>query len=1028
MIAFPCLVKAQGAAGASVRGTVTTETGAAIANARISLLNTSTGNVFRVATGERGEFDFENLPIGGPYTLEAAAIGMRPTTIAGIVLHLGDHFSRALVLSATAAHRLNDVVIRGSALRDPGSGGAGYSIPGEAVRGMPLRDRDFTGLFGMAPQATGAGNVSVTGQHFRYNAIQVDGGVGSDRFFAGTQPGDRVGAKSLSLEAVSELRILVAPFDVRQGGFAGGLINAVTRSGTNRFEGTVFISQSGGKLAGPDSSGARIRGVSNTQYGISLGGPIVRDRLHFFAVADLQSQRTLFEGPSATDPATGISDSTARRAQAVFLNKYGFAAGGVDAPILHQPNYNLFAKLSWQPSARHVASLTQTSFGGSTDNLNRTVRNRNNRDGWQLSNSGSYSRLKSLTTRLVVVSSLGALSNELITSIGTVNLDTRSRNSVPLFLVQGDLPNTYLAGGSVKGAQGTETDQRAIELTDNLSWKRSSHLVTLGTQTHFLHFRDSFFLGHWGVWTFGSVSALENADPLRYEVSLPLRPGGPVADYSAVELAGYLQDKWSPTTRFTLTAGLRADVPFFDKPTANPALLANQALGSIDTRAIPSGNVLISPRVGFSYSFGRDADYMLRGGVGGFAARTPYVWLTTAYNSTGRDQTLLICNPAEGVPAPTTDIRNLPSRCLSNSSVPVPSVSYIDRDFRFQQSIKYVFGLDHQFTNGLTVSLDATRTLGRNTLLITDANLNEAGMNSENRMMYGTISSTGQIRASRIDAGYGQIFRFANGPAERAVDLSAVLEKRWASRGILEVAYAWSRAEDFMSLVGNHGMLFLQNSPIDGTLGSRRLRRSARDIPHNLVVSLVAPRAVFGVTGAMFFRAHSGAPYAYVVNGDANADGTQSNDLMYVPRDAADVSLRNPQLYPALDAFIESEPCLKRQRGRVMARNSCRNPAIRRFDSRLTRPVRFFRGQNVELSADLFNVPNMLRHDWGLARETVNTRESVNLLSVVGWDAANNRPLYTIPSAAGTAVLPARNQIVVDDSRWRIQLGVRYSF
>lgn len=1018
---------AQGVAGASLRGTVTSDSGVPIPNARVSLKNTSTGNVFLLMTGERGEFYFNNLPVGGPYILEAAAIGLRPAAIAEIVLHLGDQLSRTLVLGDRIPHQLNDVIVRGSALRDAGAGGPAYSIPGGAIQGLPLLDRDFTRLFGMAPQATGADRISVSGQQFRFNAIQVDGGVGSDRFFAGEQPGVRGGAKSLSLEAIAEIRVLVAPFDVRQGGFAGGLINAVTRSGTNRFEGTMFVSQSGSNLTGPDSAGSRIHGVSNTQYGLSLGGPIIRDKLHFFAVADIQSQRTHFDGPAVSDPATGVSDSTARRAQAVFQSKYGFSAGGPEPPILKQPNYNLFGKISWQPSARHLIALTHTSFGGTTDIFNRASRNRNNRDGWELSNSGSFSRLNSMTTRVVALSRFGRASNELISSFGVVNLETNSRNAVPLFLVQADLPNTFLAGGSVKGAQGTETRQRAVELTDNFSWNTTSHLLTLGMQSQFLHFHDDFFLGQWGTWTFGSVSALESRDPLRYEISLPLRPGGPVSDYSAVEIAGYLQDKWTPTEHLTVTAGLRADVPYFGKPTANPALASNSALGNIDTRAIPSGNALISPRAGFSYSFGKRRDYLLRGGIGAFASRPPYAWLTPAYNSTGNDQTLLVCNPSDGVPPPVTDIAHLPSRCLSSSAVPVPTVSYLDRSFRFEQTIKSVIGVDHQIANGVTLAIDLTRTQARNTLLVTDANLKELGYDSEDRMMYGSIGGTGQIKPSRIDAGYGQVFRFLNGPPDHSVAAAVTLNKRWDSGGILELAYAWSNAEDRMSLLGNHGMLFLQNSPIDGTLNDRRLRRSARDIPHNFVLTFVAPRTVAGFTTAVFFHAHSGTPYAYVVSGDANADGTQSNDLVYIPRDASDVSLKNPTLYPALDAFIKSEECLDRQRGRVMTRNSCRNPAVQRLDSKLTRRVRFFRGESVDIFADVFNLPNMLRHNWGLERAT-DIREGVNLLSVSGWDAVNNRPIYAIPSSGGAAVLPARKQIVVDDSRWRLQLGARYNF
>lgn len=1018
---------AQGVAGASVRGSVSTEPGSPIANARVSLVSASTGNVFKTVTRDDGGFAFENVPVGGPYSLEATAIGMRPSLIGGITLHLGDKLVRQLVLNGAQAHTMEDIVVRGSGLRDAGSGGPAYSIPGEAVRGVPLLDRDFTGLLGMTSQAVGSNKISVSGQNDKFNALQVDGGSGNDHFFPNLPPGSRAGAKSLSLEAIQEIKIVVAPFDVRQGGFSGGLINAVTRSGTNHFRASAFVSQSGSDLVGPDTAGARIHGVNTTQYGVTVGGPLIRDRLHFFALADLQSRRTLFEGPSASDPATGISDSTARRAERAFLSKYGFVSGGPESPVLRQPNYNVFSKLTFQGSRRHLIALSHTSFGGTSDELGRTTRNRNNRDGWQLSNSGTAVRTDGFTTRLTVSSMFGSISNEAIASVGAINSLAQSNNRVPLFLVQGDIANTYLAGGSVKAATDTRTDQRTVEFTDNISLTRGSHTLTFGTQNQFHEFRDTFFLGSWGVWTFGSVSALEQRDALRYEVALPLRPGGPLADFRAAELAAYFQDRWSITPQLTVTAGLRTDLPFFAAPIGNPSLAANAALGRIDTRDIPSGNRVLSPRLGFAYALGKNNDYMFRGGVGGFAGRPPYAWITNAYVNTGQDQSLLICGPSNGVPAPTTDITRLPSACLTTSSFPVPSVTYFDRNFRFQQAVKYVLGVDHQLSSGLTLSLDVSHTRTRNSFFVTDVNLAERGPDAEDRMMYGTITTAGVIRPARIDAGFGQVFRFENRTRDRSTAVSALIDKRWSSSGLLEIGYTWSRTSDLMSIVGNNGPLILQNSPIAGTMKERQLQRSARDIPHNLVATLVAPRTIFDLTASLFFRARSGAPYAYVANGDANADGTQSNDLAYVPRDASDVSLKNPQAYAALDSFILSEKCLREQRGRIMSRTSCRNPAVWRLDGRLSKPLRLFHSQTVELSADLFNVPNMLHRNWGLTRET-SIREGVGLLAVAGWDAAANRPVYSVPAVNGVPVLPSRNQVVVDASRWKIQLGARYNF
>jgi hypothetical protein len=883
----------------------------------------------------------------------------------------------------------------------------------------------------MAPQATASGGaLSISGQHSRFNAIQVDGAASEDFFGVNVTPGASSGARVISLEALDEVRILVAPFDVRQGWFSGGVINAVTRSGTNEFQSSVFSSVSGANLVGRDTAGSRIAAFSSVQYGGTLSGPIMRDRLHFFAVADVQSRRTSFVGPATSDPTTGVSEATAERAAAVFRDRYGFDAGDPSSPSIGQPNHNVFLKLSGQPSVNHRVDLTQTWAAATTDMLNRAVRNRADRDGWQLSNSGSSTRSTSVTTRARLVSGVGRLTNELIASVGHVDDWLQSNNHTPLFLVQADGSNTYLAGGSVKGAQGTDTRQRIIEVTDNVSFAVGEHRFTVGSQNEIVHVRDNFFLGGWGVWTFGSVDALATGQPLRYEVALPLRPGGPLADYTARLLSGYVQDRWDVNSLLTLTGGLRVDAPYFPHPQLNPQLLASSQLGRIDTSVFPSGNSIPSPRLGFALKLGNDGRSMLRGGVGAFTGRPALAWLTGAYSNTGLEQTTLICNSADGVPVPTTDITQLPTRCVNSppNQSRVSSITFFPRNFRFQQAIKYALGVDHDFGDGMVASIDFIHTRTRNHLIVDDVNLVARGLDAEGRVMYGTIAPTGVARPTRMDStNFGPVFRFDNRTADRSTSLAATLGKKWSDAKQFQLGYNWSRTEDVMSLAGNTGQLMFMNNPIDGSIANRRLGRSARDIPHNLVATGIIPLGL-GVTAALYFRARSGTPYAPVTaGGDANADGTASNDLAYVPRDSSDISLRNPEAFRALENYIESDPCLRSQRGRIVARNSCRNPFVRTLDLTLARRWASSRGRAFEVRSDLFNALHLLNHDWGLYRET-SAREELPLLAVAGWDVAANRPVYIVPNVAGVPTLPRRNAVVPDASRWRMQLGARYTY
>jgi hypothetical protein len=1030
LVASTSTADSQGVTGASVAGRVVTSTEEPVPGAIVTLVNTSTGAVRRTVVGARGVFVFENVPVGGPYRLEARSMGSELASIDPIVLGLGDRVVRQLVLG-DRAQTIETVVVSGGNLRDSGSGGPTYSISAAEIEAVPLLDRDFVGLLSLAPELTGvsSGSFSVSGQHSRFNAIQIDGASTNDFFGVNATPGASSGAKAISIEALAELRVLVAPFDVRQGGFSGALVNAVTRSGTNTLEGSVFSSLGRSSLVGPDTAGARVADFGSVQYGFRVGGPIIPNKLHFFAVADIQSRRSTFVGPAAVEPSTGISVATAERASQILRDNYGIDAGGPDSPILRQPNQNLFLKLSWQPGVNESIEITHTRVNARTDVFNRTIRTRIDRDGWQLSNSGSVSGARNVVTRARFISAFGAVSNEMIASFGAMDDRIDSNIDTPLFLVQGDLLNTYLAGGSVKGAQGTDTRQRVVELTDNLSWTAGRHLLTLGTENQIVRVRDNFFLGSWGVWTFGSVDALALGQPSRYEVALPLRPGGPLASYTATLLSGYLQDRWTVNDRTTLTLGLRFDQPFFGAPARNPTLASDGSLGNIDTSRFPSGNGVVSPRMGFAFDLGDDHTTMFRGGIGAFAGRPPLAWLTGAYSNTGLEQTLLVCNPADGVPAPTADVNQLPTRCVSappNSSA-VPSITYFARNFRFPQAIKFVAGLDHDFGDGLFGSIDFVHTRTRNNLVVNDVNLLETGTNAEGRVMYGTITATGVSRPTRADStSFGRVFRYENRTADRSSALTAVVRKSWGAKREIQIGYNWSRASDLMNLAGFNGLLMFQNNPIDGSIANRRLGRSARDIPHSLIATAIVP-AGFGLTASLFFRARSGTPYAPVASGDANADGTSSNDLAYIPRDSTDISLRNPGAYAGLDRFIESEPCLRQQRGRIVHRNSCRNPAVRSLDARIARAWAIRGARGVEISADFFNVGNILNPKWGLARET-SSREELGLIAITGWDAAANRPFYTIPTLNGQPVLPARNVIVTEVSRWRMQLGARYNF
>ncbi|MBK8249658.1 MAG: TonB-dependent receptor [Gemmatimonadetes bacterium] len=993
------------------------------------------GGISRGLSGRDGVARFPHVDVG-LFRVEVRAIGFEPVLVDSVQAGLGERVVVRLILRPVEATRLPTVSVSSRDAREVSTDGPSLRLSRDMVRDVPVLNRDFTTLLALASQATGRTAQSIGGQHARFNSVVIDGGVANDLFGTGITPGSSVGARSLSLASIDELRISVAPFDVRHGGFTGGLLAGVTRSGTNDRATNVYSLYSRGSLTGRDSTGAREPAFEQQQLGLSSAGPIVRDRVHYFALVEVQQRRRPYDVAPISDPTTGISRTSADRVTALTRSQLGFDPGTADAVTLDQPNVNAFLKFSWQASPRHIVTTTHGVVAARSEALARTTRNLTNSDGFQLSRSGSTLSSRILTTSLKAVSTWSRLTHEGQLSASVVRDANDSQQRTPLFLVQGDVPGNYLAAGSVVSAQDLRTSYRSLEATSNTTVSLDRHLLTAGTQNLFAWTDDNFVRGAWGVWTYPSVEAFSRNTPSQYEVTLPLN-GGPRARMSAAWLSVYAQDEWRLTNALMVTVGARYDYTGLNTPARNPALAANAALDRLDTSRFPATSAVFSPRASFVWTPQSARHPVIRGGVGTFVGRLPLVWLGNAFLGTGQQSSTLTCQGPGTVPPVTTDIRNLPSACLAQGTRSVPTVSVFEPEFRAQRATKVALGGDQVLGWGLTASVDLLWTRSSDNLAVTDANLVRQGTTAEGRAMYGSLATNGAPRIARRDPAIGPVYRFYNVSGENATAASATVSRRWGTSGIARVSHTWSRTQDVMSVVGNNGLLMLRNNPVDGSLEQRALRRSGRDVPHVLTALTTLPIGR-STRVTVLYRLQSGLPYAYTVNRDVNADGGTRNDLAYIPRDSTDITLSLPDstppgrtrsnLFRELDAFISGERCLAENRGRIAPRNSCRNPASRVLDLRLTRAVAIPRARKLELDVDLFNALNALNRRWGIVRET-SAREDLPLLNVTGWDAQRNRPVYAVPTTrGGEALLPARNRAVLDASRWRLQLGARYAF
>src|SRR5262249_37028992 len=446
------------------------------------------------------------------------------------------------------------------------------------------------------------------------------------------------------------------------------------------------------------------------QFGGILGGPIVRDKVHFFTAVDLQERQSAFgnqfqiggEDAAADVARAGFHKGTAERFVNILANRYNIRnVGDALAPDLGNPDRNVFLKLSTSLIKNSYLEASCNFVDAAQDVLLRsptapTVPGRL-RDGYQLSNSGYLQANDTHTGRVKLVSGFanGKLSNEFLAGFSIIRDKRDLPQRVPLILVKAtpcpDMPSppcgrlgaqdAWLAAGADRFSQSNILDQDIYQVQDNLTFAQGQHRLTVGTSNEFLKIRNVFFQASIGVWAFDSLDALEAGTPSafqrRFGISDKQEPG--TAKFNVSQLGFYVQDEWFPFKNLTITPGVRMDVPFLSDANTNPTLVNNMDF-PINTSKVPTGNVLWSPRLGINWDVDGQANTIIRGGVGVFSGRPPYVWVSNAYSINGLSQVELTCTTATGVPTFVPDPNAQPSTCAGGTA-PTPPTNQGEIDY-----------------------------------------------------------------------------------------------------------------------------------------------------------------------------------------------------------------------------------------------------------------------------------------------------------------------------------------------------------
>ncbi|HET6617619.1 MAG TPA: carboxypeptidase regulatory-like domain-containing protein, partial [Gemmatimonadota bacterium] len=698
-------IHAQGVTTAAVTGRVIDAQGAPIENIIVQVTNNSTGVISGGITDENGEYFVAGLQVGGPYTIEASGLGYGAQSNTVPRLTLGQRLTQDFALAQEAIEVAGIVAIAPTVneIINTSRTGQQQLISEHAIANMPTLGRNFTDFVDLSPlSGAGSGATAIGSQNNRFNNVQIDGVVTQDIFGLGStgQPGGQAGARSISIEAVKEYQIIAAPFDVRQSGFTGGLINAVTKTGTNEWEATGYYYHRDESLVRDELLDIEFGEFTNTILGGTLAGPIVRDRVHFFVSGEHEKN----ERPGG-DVIAGRDDPAITHVAVSDLEEYidlleakGVTAGGFGPVTVNNPNDNFFGRIDAQLTPNHALTVRHNWVSAEDD----VVVNRTGTNNYSLDSNFYFFESETNSTVAQLNSTFGdGFYNELIGGYTRIRDSRTPITGYPeLSVVVSDPDGTgtsTLRSGAEQFSQGNSLDQDIWEFQDALSFNVGEHRLTFGVQDQVFDFRNLFTPNIIGSWSFNSLADFEANNPSQFTRAVPFdETFDPNARFAVNNLALYGQTDYRGIENVVLTAGLRFDMPsVLDDPIENPDV--EEAFG-IRTNEVNLNNIL-SPRFGFNWDVYGDQSTQVRGGVGLFTGRQPFVWLSNLYGMTGRSTVSITCRAADGhLPTFTLDPTNQPESC-AGTGIPAPPravINLIDEDFEFPNAWRFDAALDRE--------------------------------------------------------------------------------------------------------------------------------------------------------------------------------------------------------------------------------------------------------------------------------------------------------------------------------------------
>jgi len=1074
-------LSAQGVTTGSVTGVVTTAGAAASAVAEWnSGRHVASGTRYAAQARGDGHYSIPGMRVGGPYTVTVRRIGLEPKSRDSVFVTLGEAATVDFDLRPAAA-QLEGVVVTStsSSIMSPDRTGAATTVAREAINDMPNFSGRLESITRLTPQSSGS---SFAGQDSRFNNITIDGSYFNNSFGLGSAPGDRTGVAPISLDAVEQVQVNVAPFDVREGNFVGANVNTVTRSGTNQLRGSLRLQGRNQSMIGTKAGNSTFSpGTSKYQnFGGWISGPIVQNKLFYFVDFEtdgIEQPATTFTantgGQTVGGTVTRVLASDLDSLSNFLKSKFNYNPGVYQGYSGETPAKRFLGKLDLNLNEHNKVSLRYTQLNSNTDVL--------------ASNSGSlgFGSRRSSTLSLnfansnyEIIENIKSIVGELNSSIGT----NMSNNFTAGFTHQdesrgapgGNLAGPWfpfvdiLNGGSVYTSFGMEPFTPDNELRydtwqaqDNLTMYRNKHTFTFGVSGEKYHSENGFFPGAQSVYTYNSLADFyadandfiahpnRTASPVtlrRFQVRYMNIPGlsKPAQPLDVIYLGAYAQDDWTPTKNVRLSLGVRADVPrfgntAFDNPAADALTFRDENGNPVhyNSGKLPDATPLFSPRVGFNWDVTGDRSTQIRGGTGIFTGKPAYVWISNQIGNTG-----ILTGFDQFDNTTTRPFNPSPDAYKPTNVTGAPAASYeldvTDAHFKFPQLWRTDLAIDKRLPWGFVGTAEYIRDRDVNGIYYINANLPAA------QAAFTGADNRPRWTSNRINAATTTAIVLKNENTGHAWVASTSLERAFSNGFFAKAAYSYGVARNSVD-GGSIASGTWTDNKISGNPNLPGDGYSGNTAGHRLFLATTVRRNLLRVgtsTFSLFSQYQTGGNSSYVMSGDLNGDGSTSNDLIYIPRDksemnfqqftsgtgAAAVTFTSAQQADAWEKFIQQDEYLRTHRGQYAERGGVFMPMVFRSDfafaQELSRNIDG-RHNGLEIRIDIINVGNLLNHHWGIGQTFLTTSPLVISGSPVD---AGGKAIYRLRSINNQLIDHTYQPTVGLSDVYRFQLGLRYNF